>query len=245
MLTIVPTPIGNLGDITLRAIDTLKSCDAIIVEDSRRTGLLLHHLEISKPMLILNDFNESKNLTQIIDRLQCGQNLCLLSDAGTPLINDPGYKLIRSCIENNIPIDSLPGATAITTALTLSGLAPDKFYFFGFLPEKPGKRLQVIQGLSDLTKTQDITLIGFVSPYKLIHTLNDIQSIFGDIQICLARELTKIHQTVLTKSITEWQTELKIHPPKGEYTILWHLNSEKYASLTAPTSAPPPHNLPG
>lgn len=225
MLTIIPTPIGNLGDITLRAIETLKNCDGVICEDSRRTGLLLHHLQISKPMLILNDFNEAKNLDSILTRLESGQNLCLLSDAGTPLISDPGYKLIRRCLGQNIPIDSLPGPTAVTTALTLSGLSPDKFYFFGFLPEKPGKRLQALTSLQAITQIQEPTLVGFVSPYKLIRTLIDIQSVFGDISICLARELTKIHQIVTSQTISEWLTELKIHPPKGEYTILWHPNS--------------------
>lgn len=225
MLTIIPTPIGNLGDITLRAIKTLQNCDAIVCEDSRRTGLLLNHLDISKPMLILNDFNESKNLTQIIEKLHSGQNLCLLSDAGTPLISDPGYKLIRSALEQNISIDSLPGPTAITTALTISGLAPDKFYFFGFLPEKPAKRIQALSTISQIAQLQKLTLIGFVSPYKLNRTLTDIHTVFGDIPICLARELTKIHQTVKTQTITDWLTELKIHPPKGEYTILWHLDS--------------------
>lgn len=225
MLTIIPTPIGNLGDITLRAINTLKDCDGVICEDSRRTGLLLHHLDISKPMLVLNDFNEAKNLTPILSRLQSGQNLCLLSDAGTPLISDPGYKLIRECLDQDITIDSLPGPTAITTALTLSGLAPDKFLFLGFLPEKPGKRLQALTNLQAIAKLQELTLIGFVSPYKVIRTLTDIKVIFGDISVCLARELTKIHQTVKSQIISEWLTELQSHPPKGEYTILWHSNS--------------------
>lgn len=224
MLTIIPTPIGNLGDITLRAIESLKNCDTIVCEDTRRTGQLLHRLEISKPMIILNDFNEPHQMEAIIQKLHLGQNICLLSDAGTPLISDPGYKLIRECINREIPIDSLPGPTAITTALTLSGLAPDKFLFFGFLPEKSGKRITTLTTLLSIAKSQDLTLIGFVSPYKVIRTIQDIESVFGNITICLARELTKIHQTVRSMSCSEWLTELKNHPPKGEYTILWHLD---------------------
>jgi 16S rRNA (cytidine1402-2'-O)-methyltransferase len=224
MLTIIPTPIGNLGDITLRAIESLKNCDTIVCEDTRRTGQLLHRLEISKPMIILNDFNEPHQMETIIQKLHLGQNVCLLSDAGTPLISDPGYKLIRECINREIPIDSLPGPTAITTALTLSGLAPDKFLFFGFLPEKSGKRITTLTTLLSIAKSQDLTLIGFVSPYKVVRTIQDIESVFGNITICLARELTKIHQTVRNMSCSEWLTELKNHPPKGEYTILWHLD---------------------
>lgn len=225
MLTIVPTPIGNLKDVTLRTIETLQASDGVICEDSRRTSLLLHHLQINKPLIVLNDFNEANILPSVIQKLQQDQKLCLLSDAGTPLVSDPGYKLVRTCLEQNITIDSLPGPTAITTALTLSGLSPDKFLFFGFFPEKPGKRLQLLRDLQQITSIQNLTLIGFVSPYKLTRTLADIQSVFGDIEICLARELTKIHQTVTTQKISDWQTNLTKQPPKGEFTILWRSNS--------------------
>lgn len=213
MLTIVPTPIGNLKDITLRALEVLKSVDAIICEDTRRTGILLHHYEISKPLLVLNDYNEARSIEQIIEKLNSGQNLALVSDAGTPLVSDPGYKLVRECIALGIPVDSLPGPSSVITALTLSGLPPDKFLFVGYPPEKSGKRTK---WLEELPKTG--TIIMFVSPHKLHRTLEDIKVVFGDIPVVLAHELTKIHQSVESKLTSEWLKTLKT--PKGEYILL-------------------------
>src|SRR5262245_29252100 len=140
MLTIVPTPIGNLKDISLRCLEALQQADAIICEDSRVSAKLLNHYQIKKPMSVLNDFNESKMYSVLIDRLKKGENLALVSDAGTPLVSDPGYKLVRECLAQKIMVDSLPGASSVTTALTLSGLPPDKFMFLGFLPDKNGHR---------------------------------------------------------------------------------------------------------
>src|SRR3989344_8543935 len=140
MLYIVPTPIGNLGDITLRVLEVLQSVDGIICEDTRRTGLLLNHYQIKKPLVILNDFNGFKTFPQIIERLKSGENLALVSDAGTPLISDPGFKLVRECLHQGIPVDSLPGPSSILPALILSGLPPDKFLFLGYPPEKKGHR---------------------------------------------------------------------------------------------------------
>lgn len=217
MLTIVPTPIGNLKDITLRAIEVLKESDAIICEDTRRTSLLLNHYEIRKPLITLNDYNEARSFPQIIEKLSAGQNLCLVSDAGTPLISDPGYKLIRECKTKNIPIDSLPGPSSVITALTLSGLPPDKFMFLGYLPEKPGKRINALKEL-----TPGITYIIFVAPHKLLKTIESFKEVFGDIEITLAHELTKIHQSVASKPVSEWLETLK--NPKGEYILLFRLN---------------------
>lgn len=216
MLIIVPTPIGNLKDITLRALETLQSVDGIICEDTRRTAQLLNHYQIKKPLLVLNDYNETKSFPQIIERLNSGQNLALVSDAGTPLIADPGYKLVRECISQNIPVDSLPGPSSVITALTLSGLPPDKFLFLGYLPEKPGHRMKVLKELM-----ADTTYISFVAPHKLIKTLLDIKEVFGDIEVVLAHELTKIHQSVETKPVTKWLETLKT--PKGEYILLFRL----------------------
>src|SRR3989338_10355783 len=129
MLYLIPTPIGNLKDITLRSLEVLQNVDTIICEDTRRTSLLLNHYQIKKPLLIINDFNEAHTIPQIIQRLIARENLALVSDAGTPLISDPGYKLVRECLAQNIPVDSLPGPSSIITALTLSGLPPDKFLF--------------------------------------------------------------------------------------------------------------------
>src|SRR3989344_6738849 len=169
MLYIVPTPIGNLGDITLRALEVLKSVDGIICEDTRRTGILLKHYQIEKPLLVLNDFNESQQIDHIIEKLKIGANIALVSDAGTPLISDPGYKLIRECIAKDIPVDSLPGPSSVITALTLSGLPPDKFTFLGYLPEKPGHRKELLEGVKlnhlegGLRRHLRVTYIIFVS----------------------------------------------------------------------------------
>ncbi|MDO8577200.1 MAG: 16S rRNA (cytidine(1402)-2'-O)-methyltransferase [Candidatus Daviesbacteria bacterium] len=232
MLFIVPTPIGNLKDITLRALETLQSVDGIICEDTRRTSLLLSHYQIKKPLIILNDYNEAKNLPQIIERLKSGQNLALVSDAGTPLISDPGYKLVRECLAQNIPVDSLPGPSSVITALTLSGLPPDKFFFLGYPPEKSGKRLNWLKSLFLHPKgvNESLTMIMFVAPHKLIKTLTDIKEVFGDIEVVLAHELTKIHQSVETKPVTKWLEELnpsagsprgEAGGPKGEYILLF------------------------
>ncbi|MDO8573248.1 MAG: 16S rRNA (cytidine(1402)-2'-O)-methyltransferase [Candidatus Daviesbacteria bacterium] len=219
MLTIVPTPIGNLKDITLRALEVLKETDAVICEDTRRTALLLNHYDIHKPFIVLNDYNETKSFPDIIDRLKSGQNLALVSDAGTPLISDPGFKLIRECLAQNIPVDSLPGPSSVITALTLSGLPPDKFMFLGYLPEKPGHRKQLLENSRLHPKGVNLTYIMFVAPHKLIKTLEDMKEVFGDIEVVLAKELTKIHQNVETKSVDMWLKTLK--SPKGEYVLLF------------------------
>ncbi len=216
MLYIIPTPIGNLKDITFRAIDVLKEVDRIICEDTRRTSLLLNRYQIRKPLVIFNDYNEAKILLQIIEKLHSGENLALVSDAGTPLISDPGYKLVRECLQRGIAVDSLPGPSSILPALTLSGLPPDKFFVLGYLPEKPGHRINLLKKL-----TQDVTYIAFVAPHKLSKTITDIQEIFGDVEIVLAHELTKVHQSVETKTASSWLQTLK--NPKGEYTLLLRL----------------------
>lgn len=213
MLYLVPTPIGNLKDITFRAVETLKEADAIICEDTRRTSTLLNHYDIQKHLIILNDYNEAKTFPLIIERLKAGENLALVSDAGTPLISDPGYKLVRECIAQGLPVDSLPGPSSVITALTLSGLPPDKFMFLGYLPEKSGHRASLLKNLSP-----NITYIIFVAPHKLIKTLVGMQEIFGDAEIVLAHELTKVHQSVEKKPISEWLKTLK--NPKGEYILL-------------------------
>ena len=225
MLYIIPTPIGNLKDITFRAIETLQSADGIICEDTRRTALLLNHYHIQKPLTVLNDYNEARVFPQIVERLKSGQNLALVSDAGTPLISDPGYKLVRECLHQGIPVDSLPGPSSVITALTLSGLPPDKFFFAGYPPEKSGQRIKWLESLKlnleGCSVNFKATVIMFVAPHKIIKTLLGMREVFGDISLTLAHELTKIHQSVETKTITKWLEELK--NPKGEYTLLFHL----------------------
>lgn len=221
MLYIIPTPIGNLKDITLRALEILQSVNAIICEDTRRTSTLLNHYQIKKPLLILNDHNEFHGLESLIERLRAGENLALVSDAGTPLISDPGYKLVRECITQEIPVDSLPGPSSVITALTLSGLPPDKFLFVGYLPEKPGHRKSALQKLQILNQTIPQTFILFVAPHKLIGTLRDMREVLGDVEVVLAKELTKIHQSAEKRKISDWTEVLK--SPKGEYILLLRL----------------------
>ncbi len=223
MLTIVPTPIGNLKDITLRALEVLKEVDGIICEDTRRTGLLLNHYRINKSMIVLNDFNEIRMIPEIIQKLKSGQNLALVSDAGTPLISDPGYKLVRECIHQGIEIDSLPGPSSVITALTLSGLPPDKFMFLGYPPEKTGHRIKLLESLMLHLEGVKLnqTIIIFVSPHKILRTLEEMKETLGDIEVVLTHELTKIHQSVEKKKISRWLNELKT--PKGEYILLFNL----------------------
>lgn len=221
MLTIVPTPIGNLSDITLRAIDVLKAADSIICEDSRRTSLLLHHYQIHKPLIVLNDFNEAHTMPNLIELLKSGQHLALVSDAGTPLVADPGYKLVRQAITEGLEVDSLPGANAAITALTLSGLPPDKFIFLGYLPEKNSHRIELLKKMPELNKALKSTYIFYVAPHKLRRTLSDIKETLGDNQeIVLARELTKIHQQVVKKTVSDWLKHYEKAMPKGEYVAL-------------------------
>lgn len=218
-LYIVATPIGNLKDITLRALEVLKEVDGVICEDSRRTSLLLNHYGIHKSLIVLNDYNEAKSFPQIIDRLNSGQNLALVSDAGTPLISDPGYKLVRECINQGVKIDSLPGPSAILPALTLSGLPPDKFTFLGYFPEKEGRRLKLLKDIHTTNYQLPATYIAFVAPHKLIRTLEDMKEVFEDIEVVLAHELTKVHQSVESRTISKWLQKLK--KPKGEYILLF------------------------
>lgn len=224
-LIIVPTPIGNLKDITLRALEVLQSCDAIICEDSRRAATLLTHYQIKKPLIILNDYQEAKLIPQIIQKLQDGQTLALTSDAGTPLISDPGFKLVRDATTAGIEIDSLPGAVSPIVALTLSSLPPDKFFFLGYFPEKPGGRQKLYQGIKTTSETLPTTFIAFVAPFKIKRILEEMEHFFGDINVVLAKELTKIHQLVKKDSLSNWQSELDRKPPKGEWIMLINLNS--------------------
>lgn len=223
MLTIVPTPIGNLKDITLRSLEVLQECDEVICEDSRRTSLLLSHFAIKKPLLIVNDFNEQRQEFLILQKLREGKKLALVSDAGTPLVSDPGYKIVRAAIAEGLEVDSLPGASSVITALTLSSLPPDKFMFLGYLPEKEGRRKTQYQNLAEINKLNPMTFIIFVAPHKLLKTLGEIKENLDDPNIALCKELTKIHQGVFRGKVSEVLTNLKT--PKGEYILLLNLNS--------------------
>lgn len=221
-LFIVATPIGNLKDITLRALETLQQVDAVICEDTRRTGLLLNHYNIKKPLLILNDYNEFKTIPQIIDRLQSGQNLALVSDAGTPLISDPGFKLVRECIHQGIAVDSIPGASSLITALTLSGFPTDKFLFLGYLPKKEGHRKKLFIDLAKMIQIIKVTVIIFEAPHRLLKTLQELQKVFRDIDIVICRELTKVHEEIRREKISESIAHFQKVTPKGEFVLLFN-----------------------
>lgn len=226
-LYIVSTPIGNLQDITLRALEMLKLVDGVICEDTRRTGLLLHHFEIKKPMIVLNDYNEAKTVPAIVSRLKNGEHLALVSDAGTPLISDPGFKLVRECIKEGIKIESIPGPSSVVTALTVSGLAPNKFLFLGYLPNKQTKRQRLLESLFTILQSMEdkdlgTTIIFYETPHRLLEALEDIQKIFGDVDIVICRELTKVHEEIRREKISQSLAHFQKTTPKGEFTILFH-----------------------
>jgi len=192
-LYLIATPIGNLKDITLRAIEVLSSIEIIACEDTRKTGLFLEKLEIkNKPQLISYfEENEKNRIPQIINFLKSGENIALISNAGTPTISDPGYKLVRESIKENISIESIPGASSFLVALVSSGLPTDRFLFLGFLSKKEGKRRLTLESLPKKT-----TIIFFESPSRLVKTLNEINNIYGNIEIVICRELTKIYEEI-------------------------------------------------
>lgn len=221
-LYIVSTPIGNLQDITLRALETLKMVDLICAEDTRHTGILLHHYGIKKPLLSYQEYNELQRIPEILDRLKSGQNIALVSDAGTPTISDPGFKLVREAIHQGSPVVSIPGPSSILTALASSGLPTDKFLFLGYLPKKSGHRLKLLHDLSLITQTIKLTAIFFEAPHRLLKTLEELKEVFGDIDIVICRELTKIHEEIRREKILESIKHFEEVNPKGEFTILFN-----------------------
>ena len=221
-LYVVSTPIGNLEDITLRAIKTLSKVDAVLCEDTRRTGLLLSHLKISKHLIRFDDTTEHQKIPEIIHMLESGNNLALVSDAGTPLINDPGFLLVRECRRRNIPVVSIPGASALLTALTSSGLPANTFTYLGYPPEKQGHRIKLFENLLKINRLIYSTYIFYCAPHKLEQTLADMKVVFGDIEITIARELTKVHEEIWNGAINE----SKIEEIKGELVILFNLHKE-------------------
>ncbi len=219
-LYLISTPIGNLKDITLRAIETLSFVDVLACEDTRRTGLLLQKLEIkNKPQLIsYYEENELGRIPQLLNFLKEGKNVALVSNAGTPTISDPGFKLIRECLEQEILIESIPGPSSFLTALTISGLPTDKFMFLGFLPKKEGKRKTIFELLPKRT-----TIIFFESPFRLLKSLSDLRESFGDIDIVVCRELTKIFEKTRREKISQSIAHFEKNKPKGELTVLFYL----------------------
>ena len=215
-LYIVPTPIGNLEDITFRAIKVLKEVDLILAEDTRTSGKLLKHFEISTHMQSHHMHNEHRMVERIIQRIQGGETIALISDAGTPAISDPGFLLTRACIENGIEVDCLPGATAFVPALVNSGLPNDKFVFEGFLPVKKGRQTRLT-----LLAEETRTIIFYESPHKLLKTLAHFAEYFGsDRQVSVSRELTKMFEETIRGTATEVLAYYTKKPPKGEIVIV-------------------------
>jgi len=216
MLYIVSTPIGNLKDITLRAIETLKSVDLIAAEDTRHTKILLDAYEIQKPLTSFFEHNQIKKSGHLLELLKTGRNIALVSDAGTPGISDPGFLMIRLAQENNIPISVIPGVSACISALTASGLPAHRFVFEGFLPPKSGARRNKLTAL----KEQEGTCIFYESPHRLLKTLKDMQEVWDDPVIVVARELTKKFEEVRKDKASLLIEHFTIHPPKGEFVLL-------------------------
>lgn len=215
-LYLVPTPIGNLEDITFRAIRVLKEVDLILAEDTRTSGKLLNHFEIETQMHSHHMHNEHKTVDSIVKRIQAGENIALISDAGTPAISDPGFLLTRACVENNLEVDCLPGATAFVPALVNSGLPNDKFVFEGFLPVKKGRQTR-LKLLAEETRT----IIFYESPHKLIKTLGHFVEYFGaDRPVSVSRELTKMFEETIRGTAQEVLEHYTAKPPKGEIVII-------------------------
>jgi len=211
-LYIVPTPIGNLEDITFRAIRVLKEADLILAEDTRTSGKLLKYYDISTHMHSHHMHNEHKTVENLVARLKSGETIALISDAGTPAISDPGFLLTRACVENNIDVDCLPGATAFVPALVNSGLPNDRFVFEGFLPEKKGRQTRYL-ALAEETRT----MIFYVSPHKLVKTLAEFVKYFGgERPVSISRELSKLHEETIRGTATEVLKHYEAKPPKGE-----------------------------
>lgn len=219
-LYIVATPIGNLEDITLRAIRILKEVDIIAAEDTRHTLKLLNHLELSKPLISYHRHNEEIKTEELINKLLEGKNIALVSDAGTPIISDPGGEIVKSAIKNNIKVTPVPGACAAITALIASGIDAKEFTFIGFLPQNKKNRKEKLEQI----KNAEITTILYEAPHKLLQTLQDLKQVLENRKIVLARELTKIHEEYVTGTIEE--IEKIIETPKGEYVIIIDKNQK-------------------
>ena len=220
-LYLVATPIGNLEDITLRAIKILKSVDVIAAEDTRHSLKLLNHLEINKPLISYHRHNENTKTELLINRLKDGEDIAIITDAGTPGISDPGEEVVKEAINNNIEVIPIPGACALINALIASGLNTKEFAFYGFLPLNKKNRKNVIDNI----KKENRTIILYEAPHKLIKTLEDIKKELGNINCVIAKELTKIHETFIRGSIEKVLEE--IDEPKGEYIILLDMSRNK------------------
>ncbi len=224
-LYLCATPIGNLEDITLRVLRTLKEVDVIAAEDTRNSIKLLNHFEIKTPLTSYHEFNKIEKAYQLIEKLRAGKNLALITDAGTPGISDPGEELVRICCEEGIEVVSLPGAAACITALTVSGLSTRRFAFEAFLPRDKKKRGIVLEELKSETRT----IILYEAPHHLVHTLEELHQALGERNIAVCRELTKKHEEVMRASLVEVLRYYEEHEPRGEYVLV--IEGKSYADI--------------
>jgi 16S rRNA (cytidine1402-2'-O)-methyltransferase len=215
-LYLVATPIGNLEDITLRALRTLKECDVVAAEDTRRTGQLLRHFGIRKPLLSYFQFNEAKRSEEILERLGRGEKVALVTDAGSPGISDPGERVVRAALAAGLRVESVPGACALVAALTASGLPTEEFHFLGFLPHKPGQRRRELERLQGMRGT----LVFYESPYRVEKLLGELNEVFTGRKVVLARELTKKFEEYLRGTPAELLAAVRQRPLKGEFVVL-------------------------
>lgn len=216
MLYVVATPIGNLGDITLRALEVLRDVDLVAAEDTRHSGMLLKHFEIKKPFISYHEHNEAMRTAQLVERIAAGENVALITDAGMPGLSDPGARLIRECIKRELPFTIIPGPSAILTALTGSGFSMEKFCFRGFLPIKSGQRERELRAAAE----REETTIFFESPYRLAKTLAACIDMIPDRQICVARELTKKFEEFRRGNASELLAYYEARPAKGEIVLV-------------------------
>lgn len=216
MLYVIATPIGNLGDITFRALEALKSADVIAAEDTRHSGMLLRHFEIRKPLLSFHEHNEATRTAQLAERLAAGENIALITDSGMPGLSDPGARLIRECVARNLPFTIVPGASAILTALVGSGFATERFCFRGFLPVKSGGRERELRVAAECAETT----IFFESPHRVTKTLAACAELMPERQLCIARELTKKFEEFRRGTAGELLGHYQAHRPKGEIVLL-------------------------
>ncbi len=216
MLYVIATPIGNLGDITMRALEILKGVDLVAAEDTRHSGILLKRYEIDKPFISYHEHNEAMRTAQLVERLGAGEKIALITDAGTPGVSDPGARLIRECIKRKLPFTIVPGPSSILTALVGSGFASERFFFGGFLPIKSGQRERELRAAA----AREETSIYFESPYRLTKTLKASIDILVERQLCVARELTKKFEEFRQGTATELLAHYEAHPPKGEIVLL-------------------------
>lgn len=216
MLFLVATPIGNLGDITVRALEVLKSVDVIACEDTRHSLHLLRHYEIAKPLVSYHEHNEARRTAELIEELASGKKVAIISDAGMPGISDPGHRLLRACQQRGVPYTVIPGASSLLTGLIGSGFSAEQFYYGGFLPVKSGGRERDLRAAAE----REATTVFFESPHRILKTLDAAVPIMGDRQICVARELTKTFEEYRRGTAAELLTHYTAHPAKGEIVLV-------------------------